>query len=483
MTFNMNCPYCENYVEPDWDYCNHCNKPLIVNLERKKRRSFSQTIDNDLATSNQYHMAEELYDYNIINDEKIEKKIDEINRNLEQKQSLGESFGSLLLEKASLYYKKRDLSTSLKVLELALNYFMEEEDSLNLAISHNEIGLIHEENGFFDDAIYHFQQSIGYLKKINDDRKLILVYNNLANNYFLIDDLEHSYEFYNKALKLAERNNFISEEIKTSSNLIDVLFSLKNLDKVKKILNRNLEYFRQSGDAYGTIISYIKLGKLNYHLGSNNYQYSHQNLIDALDLINNVKSQTSILINAQLKWECHLYLGKLNLFWKNYGEAEDYFLKSLEAVRIFELGESLNEANILKNLAKFYTIKGEYQNAIDYYNLSNEIYYKFGNDIKVSQLKLKIAQIFLDNIGNESEAINNYENALEIFEEQNYIKNSAEILHKLGDIYINKGIIELALSNWQKALNYYQDLLDEYNSNLITEKIKSLGSSNSDFFY
>ncbi|MFW9899435.1 MAG: tetratricopeptide repeat protein [Candidatus Thorarchaeota archaeon] len=479
----MNCPYCENYIEPDWDYCKHCNKPLIVNLERKKRSIFSQTIDNDLATLKHYHMAEELYDYNIINDEKIEKKIDEINRNLEQKQSLGESFGSLLLEKASLYYKKRDLSTSLKVLKLALNYFMEETNFLHLAISHNEIGLIHEENGFFDDAISHFEQSIGFLKKINEKHKLILVYNNLANIYYLINDLEHSYEFYSKALKMAEQNNFVSEEIKISSNLIDVLFSLKNHDKVKKILNRNLEYFRQSGDLYGTIISLTKLGKLNYHLGSNNYQYSHQNLKDALDLINSVRNQISILSNAQLKWECYLYLGKLNLFWKKYGEAEDYLLKSLEAVRIFELGESLNEATILKNLAKFYNIKGEYQTAIDYYNLSNEIYYKFGNDIKVAQLKSKIAKIFLDNIGNESESIKNYEDALEIFEDQNYIKNSAQILHKLGDIYINKGIIELALSNWQKALHYYQDLLDEYNSNLIAEKIKSLGTSNSDLFY
>jgi len=260
------------------------------------------------------------------------------------------------------------------------------------------------------------------------------------------------------------------------------LLLLKNYDKAKKILNRNLEYFRQSGDMYGIIISLIKLGRLNYLLGPNNYEYSHKNLNDALDLIYFLKDQISMSVKAQLKWECYLYLGKLNLLSNNYKKAEDYLLKSLEEIRNFELEESLNQAKILRNLAKLYEIIGEYQNAIDYYSLSNEIYYKFGVDYKVAKLKRKKAWIYLDNFENESEAIKYYEEALEIFEEQNYIKECADILHRLGDIYINKGIIEIALANWKKAKRYYQDLLDEINLNLVTEKIKSLINSNSESF-
>ena len=164
----MNCPYCGNKIEPDWDYCKDCNKPLIVNLEEKKRRSISQIVDNDVVEQNRYQKEDELYEYNIIKDEKIEKKIDDINKILEQKQNLEESIGTLLLEKASLFQKKRDLSTSLKIFELALNNFMEENDIFNIAVSHNEIGLIHEENGFFEQAIYHFEQSILNLKKMID---------------------------------------------------------------------------------------------------------------------------------------------------------------------------------------------------------------------------------------------------------------------------------------------------------------------------
>ncbi|TFG19746.1 MAG: tetratricopeptide repeat protein, partial [Promethearchaeota archaeon] len=256
----------------------------------------------------------------------------------------------------------------------------------------------------------------------------------------------------------------------------------KNYDEAKKILNRNLEYFRQTGDLYGIIVSLIKLGKLGYYLGANSYKTSQKNLINALDLISILKDKNFLSVKAELKWECYLYLGKTNLLTNNYKEAEDYLFKSIEELRLFELGESLNEAKILKNLAKLYEIKGEYQNAIDYNKLSNEIYDKFGDDYKVAQLLRKIARIYLVNIENEFEAIKKYEKALEIFEDQNYFKESADVLHRLGDIYVNKGSIKIALSNWEKAKRYYADLLDEVNLNLINEKIKSLINSNSESF-
>ncbi len=455
------CPYCNQSVEDYWSYCHHCNKPLIVNIE-----------DNRISmTANQIHD-------NLMDHLQLENngRMEEINEILEEPQIIGKTTGKLYLEKASIYYKKRDLATSLKYLEIALKHFKEDNDLLNLAITHNEVGLIHEENGFFDNSVYHFERAIEYFQKINDIPKLILIYNNLANTYHLLKNLEHSFEFYDKALKLAEQENLISEEIKTSSNIVDILFLLKNYDKIERILNRNLDYFKQIGDTYGIIISLIKIGKLNYHLGINNYQYSHQKLIEALELINSGELQNKLLpINkAKLEWECFFYLGKLNLLWNNDKEAEDYLIKSLNTIRIFELGENLNEAKVLKNLAKLYEKIGENQRAIDYYTIASEVYYKFGDDIKVAYLKNNIAQIYSDKIKNESEAIIYYEMALEIFEDLNYIKESANILHKLGDIYINKGIIDLALSNWTKAKDYYQNILDEDNLNLLTEKIESL---------
>jgi len=435
------CPYCKQYIEDHWSYCHHCNKPLIVNIDSKTNGRINEILDDQ--------------------------------------QTLGKTKGSLLLEEANIYYKKRDLATAIRFLDMALNYFKADNDILNLAITHNEIGLINEEKGFYDNAIYHFQQSIEEFHTINEYPKLILIYNNLANIYFLVKDLEHAYEFYNKALNLAREVNLLSEEIKTSSNLVEILFLLKNYDKIERILNRNLDYFKQISDTYGVIITLTKIGKLNYHLGANNSEFALQKLIEALELINGLESQGELIPDkkAKLEWECFFYLGKLSLLLNNNNEAEEHILKSLKAIRIFEPKETLDEAKVLKNLAKVYEKGGDNERAIEYNTMASEIYYKFGDDIKVAQLKNKIALIYSDKIMNESEAIIYYEEALEIFEDLRYMKETANILHKMGDIYINKGITELALSNWTKAKDFYQEILDDYNLNLVTEKIKTLDNS------
>ncbi len=479
------CPYCEKPVEDYWSYCHHCNKPLIANLYNNPNRSINQTLndepffyDDSMSFHSIVHTEEELFDINDIRDEEIELKIHNINKIIEQKNYYGEPLGPLLLEKSSFYYQKRDLSTALKILENALNSFIEEKDLLNVAISHNEIGIIHEELGFFDEAIYNFDQAIDILKQVNDAPKLINVYNNLANVYYLLNDLEHSYEYYNNALQMAERENLSSTAIKTSSNLVEVLFLLKDYNEIKRILMRNLEYFKHHTDIYGTIITLIKTGKLFYFLGPNNYEQSYQNLKDALDLITKLGDQASVFVKAQLKWECFLYLGKLNLWNDDSNMAEVFLLESLEAIRTFEIGESIKEGLVLKTLAKYYEIRGEYKGAVDYYNLSYEVFFKYGDDSKCAELKYNVAQIYLDFINLESEAIKYFEEALEIYEDLNYLKESADILQQLGDIYVNNGIIDLALSNLQKARDYYQELQDENNFNTIIEKINKLTNSN-----
>lgn len=469
-----NCPYCNEIIEDNWTFCHYCDKPLIVNIDRNLDRSIGNNYDK-ITTQEQYYQEKSL-----AFDDEIEKRIKKIDASIEEEQLSGGSIGELLLKKASLYYKNRDFSESLKILELALNNFTEEDDFLNIAICHNEMGLIHEDNGFYNDAIYHFEISIENLKKINEIKKLILVYNNTANIFYLLKDLEHAYEYYDKALKLAKQES-IMLEVKTSSNLVDILFALKEYEKIARILNRNLEYFKHNNDYHGIIISMIKIGKLNYHLGPNYYDSSLKALTNSLNLIDNLKIQDDIstFVKAKLNWEGFLYLGKLYLSQNQYNEAENYFLRSLEAIRTIELGEEINEALILKNLAKLYVLNGTYQSAIDFYNLSIEIYYKFGEDDRVAQIKYKKALINLNHLQNDTEVIKNFEEALDIFEDLSYIKESAEILHQIGDIYINKGLVELAVSNWTRAKNYYQEFQDKYNTDLLDAKINSTIESNS----
>lgn len=479
------CPYCDNQIKDHWLYCHHCNKPLISNLDNQESLS-------EASNQASYHFPEESsylypksqeerktsYLNEAINDENLEQELDRIEELIEEKNSTGAAYGDLLLKKAGLYYQKRDFTTSIKILEIALENFTRDNDLLNIAISHNEMGLIQEELGYFDNSIYQFERAIEILEELEDNQKKLQVYNNLANVYFILKDLEKSYEYYQKAITLARQEELFLEEIKTSSNLVDVLFFLKNYERIKDILRQNSVYFRQAGDIFGIINTLTKYGKLYYYLGEDHYTKSKSSFENALKLINRLSDQIPYHDKAQMEWECFLYLGIYENSVQHHDMAEDLLLKSLEAIRVFEIGDSINQGIVLKNLGQLYKNKGEYQRAIEYLSLSGEIYYKFGEDFQHAELKNQIGQIYLDYINDDMEAVKFLEEALEIFENRNFEKQSADILHKLGDISINKGMIDMAISNFERAKFFYREIKDDYNLNLLDEKINSLIESN-----
>ena len=470
------CPFCRSPIEISWSYCRNCNKPLITDINNIYDNRIRPILDETSIYTNEYREQEENFDVNIINDDTIEYELIQLENQLAENERMGKNMGNLLLEKASLFYRKRDISNALKNLELALENFKEEEDSTNLIIAHNEIGLIHEETGFFDQAIYHFDRTLSFIEEIGDSIKKIHVLNNLGNVYRLINDLENANNYYQKALTLADAEGLELEAIKTASNLVEILLLLEDYDRVKKILKRNLDFFIQTDDIYGVIQTRTKYGKLFYHLGEEYYDQSFNCLTSVLELVDGMKNNISIFIRKKLEWECYLYLGYLHSSWENDLEAEDFLLKSLEAVRTFEIRENIKEGVILEAIAKFYSLKGEDKKAIDYFSYSEDIYQKFGDKLKIAEMKYQVAQIFQEYIQNDQKAIQFYEESLEIFENLNNSKIAADIHSKLGDIYISKNN-DLALSNFEIAKNLYAELEDDYNKAIIDGKINSLKDS------
>jgi tetratricopeptide (TPR) repeat protein len=149
-------------------------------------------------------------------------------------------------------------------------------------------------------------------------------------------------------------------------------------------------------------------------------------------------------------------------------------------VRTFNAQENVKEGIVLEAIAKFYSLKGEDGKAIDYYSYSKDIYQKFGDKLKIGEMKYHVATIFQDYIQNEQKAILYYEEALEIFESLNNAKMVAEILNKLGDIYVSKQMFERALGNFERAKKFYAEIEDEYNKNIVIEKINSLKDTDFD---
>ncbi|MBD3339323.1 MAG: hypothetical protein GF353_09450, partial [Candidatus Lokiarchaeota archaeon] len=284
------CPYCNHEIEERSSYCPNCNKPLLVNLNKIYRSI------NPLNESNNQPYDYDINDYLEENYDNINIKIRKLNLKLNKAETRGAPIGNLLIKKAGLFYQKRQLNTALKILKNALNYFSEEGNDLHLAICHNETGLIFEDLGFFNDAVYHFERAIDILKTLPEIEKLIQVYNNLANIYLTFNDLEYSYQYYLKALQVARDKNLLQYEVKISSNFIDVLIKLKQFHEASEILKRNKDYFEKTQDLYGKIISLNKMGKLNFHLGASYYEISYNQFKISESIIKKLGDNISVYV-------------------------------------------------------------------------------------------------------------------------------------------------------------------------------------------
>ncbi|MHA1374893.1 MAG: tetratricopeptide repeat protein [Promethearchaeota archaeon] len=468
------CHYCKREIETDWNYCHYCNKPLITNVDIELDKRIQQSHDESPFYYSEVAAEEENYETHAYYDEEIEDNLEKIEQELAEKEQMGESIGDLLLKKASLFYKKRDFESTMKNLELALRNFNQDNDLLNTAISHNEIGLIHEERGYFEQAIYSFDSALSILKQIDDQQKVIQVLNNLGNVYYALKEWEEAYNKYQAALDISEKLGYELDSVRTSSNLVEILFILKDYDRIIKILKRNENFFKENENIYGIIQTRIKFGKLYYYYGEVYYDQSYKFLNEALALTERIKDQVSIYDKARLEWECYLYLGKLNLMWDNDTDAEDFFLKSLSTIRTFEIQDHIKEGIVLEDIASFHALRGEDESAIEYYDFASEIYEKFGDKEKVAELSAKIGKIYNEYVQNKDKTIEYYQKALSLYENLNSSKQAAIILERLGDLSMAAQDIESALDYLERAKLHYEEIEAISEKKMITEKINSI---------
>ncbi|MGV9205229.1 MAG: tetratricopeptide repeat protein, partial [Promethearchaeia archaeon] len=436
-------------IKKEWRFCKHCNKPLIVNLELSEQKP---DLESDQESDFMHSKAENFFQ---TLDLKTREQLQKVEKKISQKIQNLESIGSLLLEKAGIYYNNRDFSTTLKILREALENFQDEGDNLKIAVTHNQIGLILEDQGFYDEAIYHFANSIKLLKKIQENPKLIKVYNNIANAYYLIQDIEQAYSYYEKALKLAKNENQMDDVIKTNSNLTEILILLNQFQDANQRLQRNLRYFQANKEMYGLINTYTKLGKLFFLKDAQDHGKSLSYLEKALNLIKKVRDQISAYLRAELEWECYFYLGRIYFKQGEIKKAMNYLFLSLDAIRTYQPEESINEASVLETLANVYALQEDYQRSIEYYALANKIYSKFGQEEKIAHITYKLGQIYLTLLETDK-ALKKFEEAIELYENLDYIKQIAEIHHEIGKIYLENDLIDLAISSFRKARNYYK---------------------------
>ena len=144
-------------------------------------------------------------------------------------------------------------------------------------------------------------------------------------------------------------------------------------------------------------------------------------------------------------------------------------------------------ANAISNTGYYYNAIGENNNALQAYNEALEIQKEIGDSTGMSATLINSAYIFL-NQGLIEKALDNYYLSLEIEENQKNQKGIATVLNAIGYIYYQQNNYSLATRNYQKSLVIRREIKDQYgiatclnNLGLVAQQEKEYSSARSYF--
>jgi len=180
----------------------------------------------------------------------------------------------------------------------------------------------------------------------------------------------------------------------------------------------------------------------------------------AIRLAQTVKWDTAAGLSYNILGNNHLFQGEYNQALENYLKAATYFGNK---------NKSVDLATINQNTGIVYALKGDYDNAKDYFHKALII-----NQAVISASDPKLALVYLNYgryyslIGNDRDALDMYNKAELIYKNASgdNTKNLAPLYHNLGNIYANNADYDKALLYFNKALSLYQKMPGETEQNI-----------------
>jgi tetratricopeptide (TPR) repeat protein len=234
---------------------------------------------------------------------------------------------------AFIYNNQGNISMALEFFSRSLKLFEEIGDKHGTATSLNTIGLIYYNQRDITKALEYYEKSLKIREAIGDKQGIASSLNNLGTIYRNQGDITRALDYHSKSLKLRKE---MGDKLGTAVSLNNLGFTYNTQGETYKALDyyeQSLRLREEVGDKKGIASSLNNIGSIYIKLAS------------APD-------------NSAQKT-------------KYYNQAFNYTSRSLEMSR--ELGYPENIRNASKSLQAIYRAKGDYKNALKYYELYIEM--------------------------------------------------------------------------------------------------------------
>lgn len=265
------------------------------------------------------------------------------------------------------------------------------------------LGYLYGEKRELDKALYYNKKALNHRLKLDDKKMIVNSFNNLANNYSLLNEYDSSALMYQNALKYLKYVKDTVYQITVNSNLTNV---------------------------------YIKQGKMKEALENSIESYKTAQII----------GDTSVMIVA---------LKSYSLVLENAGQYEEALVKINELIHLSFLSkDKMNEMQALNMKANVLSILEKYDEAIEIFNIVLD----FAEQNKIAQAISTVTM----NIGVIYEKQKDYEKALIYFNKSleinlkiNSRNSTANVLRNIGQVYYNMKNFNKANEFFEKSINIH----------------------------
>ena len=227
------------------------------------------------------------------------------------------------------YYKVGELDKALRSMKEAERLATDKRD---LAIIYNRLGLIYDNKGDLDNALFYYNKDLGLSKELGDKRGEAAALNNIATIYEKKRMLDKALEYYEQSLRLQYDEK---EKARTYNNIALVYYKKGEYPKAVEYLKKAIEIGERAGDYHGVAQRMLNLG--NTYRKMKDFDSASNFLNEGLKRIQKVGDKL---------WEAtaYKYLGWLYRDMGNTRLAKDYLTRAYNLFKSIGAEEDAEDA-------------------------------------------------------------------------------------------------------------------------------------------
>lgn len=324
-----------------------------------------------------------------------------------------EKFARANYFKMAISIKKYNLDSIPSYYKYITDYVSKFDDGYLEARANLLLGVYYMSTNDNIESFELFQKGETYFKKHNDFYNLANVHNNLGGVYYAIGDSERALELYRGAEEYFNSQGNYLRSLMISTNKASKYIDGGKIDEAKVVLLEAYDELNKRNDT----INVIRVLYLLSHASLKEKELN--NAFDYLDRASDLSKSTNTIIFQSLTLSQY---GRLYDYLGDYEKAINFYKKGYD----LSVNKAMNLER-LKDLSNTYKKTGMCDEALSYLNQ----YYHLRDSIDGTNVKLKLEEIGLNNV-------------LEETREEHRIENEAQ--KKMRFIYVISILCILILS-------------------------------------